>query len=212
VSPLRMEDEEADIFITSAPSRFPASSNEGWVRVESSKNRLICVRPRSVVLFFSIWRLSSTNSSARSSKPIIPSRVRPSIPNKWRRLRTNDVFGAIVIKAMSIGGVYRCGKGAGRPDPQATKGRGVGRFRRIWPGNRAENRNPCLSLRVDHETAPASAGAERGSQIKAPCGDTTEANMRTILKYTAAVALTGAIALASAAPSEARYGRNAAAI
>ena len=36
--------------------------------------------------------------------------------------------------------------------------------------------------------------------------------MRTILKYTAAVALTGAIALASAAPSEARYGRNAAAI
>lgn len=34
--------------------------------------------------------------------------------------------------------------------------------------------------------------------------------MRTILKYTAAVALTGALALASAAPSEARGGRNAA--
>jgi hypothetical protein len=36
--------------------------------------------------------------------------------------------------------------------------------------------------------------------------------MRTILKYTAAVVLTGAIALASAAPSEARYWRNGAAI
>lgn len=36
--------------------------------------------------------------------------------------------------------------------------------------------------------------------------------MRSVWKYTAAVALTGAIALASAAPSEARNGRNAAAI
>jgi hypothetical protein len=36
--------------------------------------------------------------------------------------------------------------------------------------------------------------------------------MRSVWKYTAAVVLTGAIALASAAPSEARNGRNAAAI
>jgi hypothetical protein len=36
--------------------------------------------------------------------------------------------------------------------------------------------------------------------------------MKTILKYAATVALTGALALAAAAPSEARYGRNAAAI
>ena len=50
------------MFITSAPSRLPASSNEDWVRVEASKNRLICVRPRSDACFFSIWRLSSTNS------------------------------------------------------------------------------------------------------------------------------------------------------
>ena len=35
------------MFITSAPSRLPASSNEAWVRVEASKNRLISVRPRS---------------------------------------------------------------------------------------------------------------------------------------------------------------------
>ena len=48
------------MFMTSAPSRLPASSNEDWVRVEASKNRLIWVRPRSEVRFFSIWRLSST--------------------------------------------------------------------------------------------------------------------------------------------------------
>ena len=36
--------------------------------------------------------------------------------------------------------------------------------------------------------------------------------MKTLMKYTAAVALTGALALAAATPSEARHGRNAAAI
>ena len=35
------------MFITSAPSRLPASSKLDWVRVEASKNRLIRVRPRS---------------------------------------------------------------------------------------------------------------------------------------------------------------------
>ena len=59
------------MFMTSAPSRLPASSNEAWVRVEASKNRLIWVRPRSEVRFFSIWRLRSTNSSARSSRPVM---------------------------------------------------------------------------------------------------------------------------------------------
>ena len=47
VSPFLIEDEDTDMFMTSAPSRLPASSNEDWVRVEASKNRLICVRPRS---------------------------------------------------------------------------------------------------------------------------------------------------------------------
>ena len=60
VSPLRMEEEPTDMFMTSAPSRLPASSNEAWVRVETSKNRLISVRPRSDACFLSIWRLSST--------------------------------------------------------------------------------------------------------------------------------------------------------
>ena len=38
---------------TSAPSRLPASSNELWVRVEASKNRLIRVRPLSSAVFLS---------------------------------------------------------------------------------------------------------------------------------------------------------------
>ena len=54
VSPLRMEEEPTDMFMTSAPSRLPASSNDAWVRVETSKNRLISVRPRSDARFFSI--------------------------------------------------------------------------------------------------------------------------------------------------------------
>ena len=81
VSPLRIEDElTTDMFITSAPSRLPASSNEAWVRVEASKNRLISVRPRSDARFFSIWRLSSTNSSARSSRPTIRRAKAPRSP------------------------------------------------------------------------------------------------------------------------------------
>jgi hypothetical protein len=43
------------MFMTSAPSRLPASSNEDWVRVEASKNRLIWVRPRSEVRFLSTF-------------------------------------------------------------------------------------------------------------------------------------------------------------
>ncbi len=46
VSPLAERGRETDMFMTSAPRRLPASSNEVWVRVEASKNRLIWVRPR----------------------------------------------------------------------------------------------------------------------------------------------------------------------
>jgi hypothetical protein len=60
VSPFFTEDELTDMFMTSAPSRLPASSNEDCVRVEASKNRLIWVRPRSVARFFSTWRESAT--------------------------------------------------------------------------------------------------------------------------------------------------------
>ena len=48
VSPLFTELAETDMLITSAPSRFPASSKLVRVRVLSSKNRLITVRPRNM--------------------------------------------------------------------------------------------------------------------------------------------------------------------
>ena len=92
VSPLRIEDDDTDMFITSAPSRLPAISNEDWVRVEASKNRLICVRPRSEVRFFSIWRLSSTYSSERSRRPVMSAAERPSMPSRCRWPRTKLDF------------------------------------------------------------------------------------------------------------------------
>ena len=66
VSPFFTEEEATAMFITSAPSRLPASSNEDCVRVEASKKRLICVRPRSVLRFFSTCRLISIAFSERS--------------------------------------------------------------------------------------------------------------------------------------------------
>ncbi len=60
VSPLFTLDVETDMLITSAPSRLPASSKLVRVRVESSKNRLISVRPRSRSRWVWPERLSST--------------------------------------------------------------------------------------------------------------------------------------------------------
>src|SRR5882672_3805 len=112
VSPFRIDDDDTDMFITSAPSRLPANSNDACVRVEASKNILISVRPRSEAVFFSIWRLSSTNSPARSSRPTMSSRESPSIPSKWRPLRTNEDLWAMFIKASS----YRRGGGLRQAD------------------------------------------------------------------------------------------------
>ena len=101
VSPLRIEDDDTDMFITSAPSRLPASSNDACVRVEASKNMLMSVRPRSDAVFFSIWRLRTTNSSARSRRPTMSAWESPAIPNKCRWLSTKVDFGAMFIKAVS---------------------------------------------------------------------------------------------------------------
>ena len=46
------------MFITSAPSRLPASSKELCVLVEASKKRLIRVRPRRSSRFLATWRLT----------------------------------------------------------------------------------------------------------------------------------------------------------
>ena len=61
VSPLVTEDEATDMFMTCAPSRLPAISNEPWVRVEGSKNRLIWVLPLSVGSVFCSCRLTGTS-------------------------------------------------------------------------------------------------------------------------------------------------------
>ena len=94
VSPFFTEEEATDMFMTSAPRRLPASSNELWVRVEGSKNRLIWVRPRRVVRFFSTWRERATASSARSRRASISGRDSPSMP---RRCRWGKEAGATVI-------------------------------------------------------------------------------------------------------------------
>ena len=56
VSPLETDEVLTDMFITSAPSRLPASSKLDWVRVEASKNRLMRVRPLSRAVFLSVAR------------------------------------------------------------------------------------------------------------------------------------------------------------
>src|ERR1051326_5444575 len=112
VSPFRIDDDDTDMFITSAPSRLPASSNDACVRVEASKNILISVRPRSEAVFFSIWRLSSADSPARASTATMSSRESPWIPSKWRLLRTNEDLWAMFIKASS----YRRGSGLRQAD------------------------------------------------------------------------------------------------
>ena len=68
VSPFFTLELATDMFITSAPSRLPAISKEAWVRVEFSKKRLIWVRPRRMLRFFSTWRDRATASSAISSR------------------------------------------------------------------------------------------------------------------------------------------------
>ena len=60
VSPLETDEVLTDMFITSAPSRLPASSKDDWVRVLDSKNRLIRVRPLSRAVFLSLARPCTT--------------------------------------------------------------------------------------------------------------------------------------------------------
>ncbi len=59
VSPFCTEEVETFMFMTSAPSRLAAISNELCVRVEASKKRLISVRPRRTSRFLPTSRLAS---------------------------------------------------------------------------------------------------------------------------------------------------------
>ena len=98
VSPFLTLDAPTAMFMTSAPSRFPASSNDDWVRVDASKNRLIWVRPRRVARFFSTWREIVTAWSERSSSATISSRDKCSMPSRWRWAKTG---GEAVIRAVN---------------------------------------------------------------------------------------------------------------
>ena len=60
VSPFFTEDCATAMFITSAPSRLPASSKLAWVRVEFSKNMLIWVIPASASECFTVRRFRLT--------------------------------------------------------------------------------------------------------------------------------------------------------
>ena len=137
VSPLRIDEDDTDMFMTSAPSRLPASSKEACVRVEASKKRLISVRPRSDVSFFSIWRLSSTNSLGEIEQADDLARAKaPRSPANAGWLRTNDDLGAMFIKAVSIGASVGSGKSAA--DFSSTSHRSlagsVNRDARVFPG------------------------------------------------------------------------------
>ena len=61
VSPFFIAEFETFMFITSAPRRLPASSNDDKVLVELSKNKLICVFPFSKLNFLFSFLFSSTN-------------------------------------------------------------------------------------------------------------------------------------------------------
>ena len=76
LSPLATLEPLAEKLITSADSRLAAASNEIRVRVESSKNRLTTVRPRSVGSFLIGRSASRASSSAVSRMSSASSRVR----------------------------------------------------------------------------------------------------------------------------------------
>ena len=63
-SPLLTDDPFAETLIASADSHLAASSNDDLVRVESSKNRLTTVRPRSAGSFLMGLDWTSCISSA----------------------------------------------------------------------------------------------------------------------------------------------------
>ena len=92
------------MFMTSAPSRLPASSKELWVRVEASKNRLIRVRPRRSSRFLATWRLTVDGlfGEIEQGDDLV---ARKAFDAKQMAMREGE-FGALavmVIKGDSIG-------------------------------------------------------------------------------------------------------------
>ncbi len=96
VSPFCIDEDDTFMFMTSAPSRLPASSKELCVRVEASKNRLISVRPRRTSRFLMIWRLFSAALSARSSSAPISPDDNSSHVSRCRRTKEPLAMGWII--------------------------------------------------------------------------------------------------------------------
>src|SRR5581483_4685750 len=84
-SPLSTEDPAAFTDITSAESRFAASSKLDDVRVDDSKKRLTTVRPRSVGSFFSSRSSDCSKLPAVASSRSTSSRVTSAIEIRCRR-------------------------------------------------------------------------------------------------------------------------------
>ena len=87
LSPLATLEPLAEKLITSADSRLAAASNEIRVRVESSKNRLTTVRPRSVGSFLIGRSASWASSSAVSRMSSASSRLRSPAEIRCRFIR-----------------------------------------------------------------------------------------------------------------------------
>ncbi len=81
-SPLDTEEPFAEKLMTSAESRFAAASKEIRVRVESSKNRLTTVRPRSAGSFFTSRSPTAAISSAVSRMRTALSQLRSWVDSR----------------------------------------------------------------------------------------------------------------------------------
>ena len=82
VSPFLRAELSIFIVITSAPNLLPAKSNELWVLVDGSKNKLICVFPLKISNFFELLLFNFMNSLA-SFKISLASRIdRFGIPRR----------------------------------------------------------------------------------------------------------------------------------
>ncbi len=82
-SPFFREEDPAAKERTSADMRLAAVSNDMRVLVESSKNRVATVRPRSVGTFGFARRPTSTKESATRSTSVISSGPRSSMLSRW---------------------------------------------------------------------------------------------------------------------------------
>ncbi len=74
-SPFDTDDPLAEMLMTSAESHLPAISKDERVRVESSKNRLTTVRPRSAGSFFTGRAATAAIWVATSRRPSISARL-----------------------------------------------------------------------------------------------------------------------------------------